>query len=752
MKIIILLVFLIISTFAQATVSPPPSISDAELKKFEQWKEHWSKNKTIQGHSTESNLTYLNELIYSSSPYLQQHAFNPVNWKSWSQGLLKETQESGQLIFLSIGYSTCHWCHMMEKESFNDPSVAELVNKNYIAVKVDREELPHVDEYYKAALEQVKGSAGWPITAIITGEGKPVFIDSYLSNNKLKSLLQRVAAVWKQQPEFLTASAESVDELLKERFNTRSKTKMPEGFLSTINEKLIAQLDPVNGGFEGEAKFPSEASLFYMLDQVNRGPHPELEKLLELQLDRMISGGLYDHVEGGFHRYSTDQSWTVPHYEKMLYNQAQLISVYVRAYEYFRKPEYKVVISETVQNLLENFYLEGEGFLTAIDADFKDEEGGYYLYSPKEISDIKNKSIRTYAVPETKKVGVMLDRNNSVSDRDIETAIKSLRDLRVNKGTPHKDKKIITGLNGLAISSLIDASKILNDENLVSIASQVAESLYKQRYDIKSRKLSRLPNQVPAEVLYLDDYVYFSDALIKLYDATQEQNWLDMSHSIVNRAIQLFIGSGGQVLTSEGGASGVSLNNAQDSELVSPVAMLARTIFKLDKRSGENRLSKNYSNVRAYLQSRITQEPVNHLFAVFVENEIENGTTESKRYFASSKGVIKFECTELTGSQCKKMEINIELKDGWHINSNEPLQDYLIATKVDVPVGIHVKYPQPNKVKLGFQQHPLSLYEGRVRIELEKTGNSNITQMLSVPLQACNDNICLMPEQNSFIF
>ena len=252
--------FIFFSIFCKlvfAELRVPPELNEKDKKSFPQWLSEYQKRKGDEVISKAKG-EYLNGLINSSSPYLKQHAKNPINWKEWSQQLLTEAREANKLVFLSIGYSTCHWCHVMEKESFVNPEVASIINKNYIAVKVDREELLHVDNYYASALEQVKGSAGWPISAIITGDGLPVFIDSYISKDKLSKVLNRVHSVWNTRPEFLLAAAKNIDALVKAKYQNFELEEFDSKILDSINGKLIAQLDENYGGFKGNVKFPSE--------------------------------------------------------------------------------------------------------------------------------------------------------------------------------------------------------------------------------------------------------------------------------------------------------------------------------------------------------------------------------------------------------------------------------------------------------------------------------------------------------------
>ncbi|TQV80226.1 DUF255 domain-containing protein [Aliikangiella coralliicola] len=738
-----------------AELLPPPGISQSEIEQFGRWQRYFNENKKSLASRLKKEPAYLNELIYSQSPYLEQHAFNPINWKSWSSELLNQAKKNNKLIFLSIGYSTCHWCHTMEKESFVDVEIARILNRNFYSIKVDREELPHIDDYYSAALEHVKGSAGWPITAIINSDGLPVFIDSYLPKEKLRKLLGRVGSIWRTQPEFLLASAKNIDELINNRFNQTIGTSANKINFETINQKLLAALDPVNGGFSGAAKFPSEAMLLYVLDQLRRGKNTDLEKALKLQLDKMIQGGLYDHISGGFHRYSTDPGWVVPHYEKMLYNQAQLVSVYSQAYQYFRDPVYFDVVESTIKFMLTELYDENGGFWSAIDADFNGEEGGYYLWTPDELAlfNLDKLAYETYQIPGSQKLGVVFPKKQL--SPDLKKTISSHKEILVNarkkRGSPHIDQKVITGWNALAIKALIDAETILETGSLVRVAEKLADKFWKERYQESTGMISRVGFK--GEKLlrsYLDDYAYFCDALIALYDVSDDIKWLKKAQILKHQATKLFLDAEGALYNIAPRQNLLSLKKSQDGELYAASAVMLGVIWKLDKRLGEEGLKKKFSKLIAVKESKIAKETLNHLYSALSLQDSKEGSTWHRRYFASAKGRLNIKCSEYTANRhCRELSINVKLEDGWHINSNQPLQNYLIPTKIDIPEGVEVTYPEEKRVKLGFQDEALSVYEGSFEIRLKNRTKNRLH--LTLPLQACNDRICLLPESLKFV-
>jgi len=731
---------------------PPPEITNSELVQFSKWKSVYNeqiKTETKEQHNNSpENSIYLNELILSQSPYLIQHSTNPINWKPWSNNLLEKAKMEDKLIFLSIGYSTCHWCHVMREESFTDVSVAKVINAGFHAIKVDREELPHIDDYYMRALQQVKGEAGWPITAIIDGDGLPVFIDSYLPKQKLLKLLPRLNQIWQQQPEFLLSTAEKIDSLINQNVENTAETISSEELLSSINNKLIKLLDKEHGGFIGSVKFPSEAMLLYSLDQLRRKPNVALEKLVKLQLDKMITSGIYDHLSGGFHRYTTDPSWLVPHFEKMLYNQAQLIIVYSLAYEHFKEPEYLETVRQTANFLLSDFLINGKGFVSAFDADFKGEEGGYYLWDKIELDslDISKNEYKNYSVEGTNKVGIIL---KSASE---ETKEKLLA-VRANRGDIYFDRKILTSWNALALKSLVYASNLLNDEVYLQTAIKLADKFWEQRFNDKTGHLARTgysPTHTSQEQ-YLADYAYLADAFLAIYDTSGEQRWLERATKLSSYAKSFFSNNEGAFSNVSDIAGGFASFKVSDSELISPAVTLNDVIFKLDKRLGKKINASSYLNQKNNLVENIASQPMSHLYAALVLNNLLNGTQDTNRYFAAANGKVHLSCQKIDQYGCVEFHLDITLKEGWHINSNKPLQDYLIATQLDVPTGYVVEYPQSQIVELGFQPEALSVYENSLTIRIVRKIKASKRLYLNLPLQACNDRVCLLPETLNFV-
>ncbi|MDO6748362.1 thioredoxin domain-containing protein [Gilvimarinus sp. 1_MG-2023] len=739
---------------AKADYMAPPQIPESEKVKFDGWLRSAEK-KTKDVVFSDAQGMHLNALVDSTSPYLRQHAKNPINWKPWRSNILMEARRNNKLIFLSIGYSTCHWCHVMKKESFSDVGVAKEINGSYVAIKVDREELPQIDSYYASVLEAVTGSAGWPITAIINSEGLPIYISSYLSKDKLVTLLGRVNSAWKNNPEFLLSTAKTMANMVTVEESSGDDKNDIDSYelLSDSKKKILSELDHKSGGIKGNVKFPQESLLLYMLDELRRAKSPEFERLLVLQLNNMMKGGIRDHVSGGFHRYSTDSKWMIPHYEKMLYNQALMSQVYLEAWQLFYRNSYLFVAKQTLDFSIEELYREGKGFYSALDADFNGQEGGYYLWPEAELVDVlKVQGITSYLftpkdIKQGVKSGILVDeskRNSKVSD-----VLNKMSEQRHNRGVLHRDDKIITSWNGLMIYSLAAASVELGDNKYLNIATNVGDFLWDSRFDSKTGRLFRTSDR-SQELFSLEDYAYLGRGFIRLYDATQDQKWLERARIIFQSATVESTLSGGGSLA----ALGVNtLSSLLDGELISPIIILQEVGLALEQRILQAELFNSNKKSVAQIKSQISESPINRFSSLLYINNEVNGSSGDIRYFGKGAGRLDITCTEVVETKCFSIELQFSLKPGWHINSTKPLQDYLAPTIIQSSAELMVDYPEHSILKLGFQDEPLSLFEGDFKISISKVPAKAVERvMIKLPLQACNDRMCLFPEESFIVF
>ncbi len=740
-------------TFAN-NIKAPPNISSEELQQYKGWLATFQQRSTDLPNS--GTAEYVNELVGSNSPYLRQHAFNPINWKPWSDKVLKQAKRQNKLVLLSIGYSTCHWCHVMNKESFASLEVAEFVNANFLAIKVDRELSPDVDNYYMSVLEQIKGEAGWPITAIINSDGLPIFVESYLTKKGLLTLLKKVNQVWQQKPDFLIQSAQRIDQLVKQQTPIVDTEKLQIDYYA-INEKLKSSLDRKYGGYIGLQKFPAEPMLAYALDQLTRVEDKSLEKLVKRQLKSMSQSGIRDHIFGGFHRYSTTQDWMVPHYEKMLYNQAQLTQIYTTAYLVFHDKSYLRVAEDTANAMLDIFLKPNSnkpksvGFITALDADFKGQEGGYYLWDKTELESLVSDIDSQYLYSASAELyGILLDNISQEKDSvNVNQLRLKLQNYKRAMGELYLDSKVLTGWNGLAIKALVDLARVTDNGRYYQVASQVAKALWHERYKRSSGRLQRVEWDEKAESIYLDDYAFLGSAFISLYDVSGNRDWLERANELNKAANNFFVSSTGMINSSVAKTQLHNASNLSDGEVFTAVAIHLENSVKIAKRLEQPRVIKRLERQLNNLKSAVVKSPLEHLFAAKTLAEIYQ-STRPIRFTSRGKAKVEFYCSEIGVGLCQTLQIEITVKEGWHLNSNKPLQSHLVATEIKQPKNWQVNYPKPVEKTLSFQAEKKSLYEGKFQIILQRSKGDNLRKIMQLPVQVCSDSICLLPEVFEF--
>jgi uncharacterized protein YyaL (SSP411 family) len=530
---------------------------------------------------------HTNRLAREISPYLLQHAHNPVEWYPWGEEAFAKAKKEGKLVFLSIGYSSCHWCHVMERESFENEEIAKILNRDFVCIKVDREERPDIDNVYMTALQVIppRQNGGWPLSMFLTADGKPIFGGTYwppedkdIDGTKVhgfKSVLKIVQDAWKDKLPDIEKLAEQ---------NADNTTKALEGFargvaIVDLNRDLVTAavdeiketVDPKYGGFGSPArgfrgtKFPTPSRLLLFQHEAHRAKSKdaakELDGLVALTLDHMARGGIYDQLGGGFHRYSTERTWTVPHFEKMLYDNAQLCEVYAAAYRATKKPQYKRVLEQTIAFLDREMTSPEGGFYSALDADSQGEEGRFYVWTAKEIdaliadkSDGKLfKAIYGVDAPpnfESRHHILTLPRpladeatERKLTEEQLEGRLAPLRDklfqVRAKRPRPFLDRKILTAWNGQMIAGLASAGQALDDKKTIDKAVRAADFVLKTLRTDKGRLLrtyGAAPGQKAEARLngYLDDYAFLVHGLLCLHDATNDKRWLDEAKTLTD--------------------------------------------------------------------------------------------------------------------------------------------------------------------------------------------------------------------------
>ena len=527
----------------------------------------------VQGEKSMSTATaahkHTNRLINEISPYLLQHAHNPVDWYPWGDEAFERARAEDKPIFLSIGYSTCHWCHVMEHESFEDEAIAMIMNEHFVSIKVDREHRPDVDQIYMNAVVMMTGSGGWPLSVFLTPEGKPFYGGTYFPPKDLygrpsfQRILLSVADAWKNKRQDLLDSAGKLTGFLGGSDTATETKKLSPETLRRAFETFRGTFDPVNGGFGAAPKFPQPTNLSMLLSYWYRTADARALEMVEETLDAMADGGIYDHLGGGFHRYATDARWLVPHFEKMLYDQALLSKVYLQAYQITGKERYARTAREVFDYVLRDMTDPGCGFYSAEDADSEGEEGTFYLWDPGQIEDLlgkdqaklfnarygvtkrgnfeKGKTILNVTAP-IEQLTEKLEIDRAVIVAMLSDARSRLFRLREKRIRPHRDDKVITAWNGLMISSLAYGGTVLDEKKYTQAAERSAQFLLSTLH--KNNRLMRYyrDGRVIGKA-FLDDYAFMIMGLLGLYEATFDARWLIEARKLADEMIELFADS-----------------------------------------------------------------------------------------------------------------------------------------------------------------------------------------------------------------
>lgn len=502
----------------------------------------------------------MNRLAKEKSPYLLQHKENPVDWFPWGEEALDKAKEENKLLFISIGYSTCHWCHVMNRESFSDHEVAEVLNKDYIAIKVDREERPDIDKVYMTFAEAMNGNAGWPLNVIATPDGKPVYVGTYFPKNSIKrmvgiiELLNQINDIWIKDREKLLAESDRIHKEVKKISENNLEGHIGKDISKNSFDILNKMYDKENGGFGTRPKFPMPQYILFLLNYAETNDDKDALSIAEDTIKKMYKGGIFDHIGYGFFRYSVDEKWLAPHFEKMLYDNALMSLVYTKAYEITKDPLYKEVAEKIYEFIIRDMLSERGGFYSALDADSEGLEGKFYLFESDEVTNLlgdewgelfnKYYDITQEGNFEGKNIPNLIETKiDDISSKDsasLNSIIQMLFTYRERRVMPHRDEKILTSWNGLMIGSLAFAGMIFKNEVYIKRAREAIEFLIENSIDKEGKLLSTHIDGDSYNLGYLEDYAFFIYGLINLYKATEDEKYLKLAKKLMEDTLQLF--------------------------------------------------------------------------------------------------------------------------------------------------------------------------------------------------------------------
>ena len=588
-----------------------------------------------------------NRLIAEASPYLRQHAENPVDWYPWGDEAFERARSEDKPVFLSVGYSACHWCHVMEHESFEDESTAALMNEHFVSVKVDREERPDIDAIYMGAVQALTGRGGWPMSVFLTPDAVPFYGGTYFPNESrhgmpsFADVLMQLASVWaNRRDEVLEAGAELTG-LLQEQSSRGSSVSggaLDPGTLDTAIQGLSRSFDRTHGGWGGAPKFPQPTVVEFVLRRYLATGEARLLEMAATTLHAMMRGGIYDQLGGGFHRYATDDRWLVPHFEKMLYDNAQLARLYLHAWQVTGDVVYRRVVTETLDYLVREMLDPAGGFYSAQDADSEGEEGRFFVWTPDQIhSALAGASpdpggdgevlMAAYGVTsagnfEGKNIlfasrtmaEIAADAGRAVSDVEtrLARARQALLDARESRVRPGLDDKVLASWNGLTLAAFAEAARALDRDDYRRVAERNAEFVLSEMRGADSR-MSRTWKDGSATLNgYLEDYAFYADGLLELYQTTFDPRWFAAARELADTIIERFTDPDGGFFDTSDDHESLLLRpkGIQDGALPSGGAVAAEVLVRLAEYAGEPRYAAAAGTAVVQAQAAMGQVPL----------------------------------------------------------------------------------------------------------------------------------------------
>lgn len=698
---------------------------------------------------------YTNRLIDDSSPYLVQHAHNPVDWYPWGEAAFAKAKQENKPVFLSIGYSTCHWCHVMEQESFDNEAIAAFLNEHFVSIKLDREQRPDLDELYMTGLQLISGQGGWPMSNFVTPDAKPFFAGTYFPPEQFQNLLEQVANAWATQREELENQADQLSTRIELQSRAAAQAAVLDAEVAESGlENLLASFDAVNGGFGFAPKFPNESQLWLFASTLQYRADDQLKQVLLHSLRKMAEGGVYDQVGGGFHRYSTDEKWLVPHFEKMLYNQSQLLRLYAAGVA-LGELSFERIIKQTMAYLCREMRAEDGSFYSATDADSEGEEGTFFVWEYSELVELLDPEERFLA---EKLLGVseagnfegknVLELTTSLAQfaedhaielHDLENRLEQLqvklRQERDKREPPFLDQKILASWNGQLITSLVQMELFLGDSEYRDFALDVAGTLWRKHLTPDLQLLRSRLGDSASVTGTLEDYAYVAEAFLYLYLVTRDKEWCERAtHLLAVMAQNFWDEEQGGFFNSRADQEGpliVRTKSPMDTAMPSANGVVLSALVLAFEATGELHYLQKARELTAAFSGVIKQSPAAHPFLLATLQRLWQGSRETVQWAAGGEVHIAYD------KASKRLAFTVA--EGWHINHPDAEQQAdLIGLSIS---GAGFTCPEPSLMDAGFQAEPIPVLEGEFEVELTVPERS-----IEIRLQVCSDSICQQPQ------
>jgi uncharacterized protein YyaL (SSP411 family) len=763
-----------------------------------------------------------NRLADETSPYLLQHARNPVDWYPWGPDAFERARKEGKPIFLSIGYSSCYWCHVMERECFENPAIARTLNARFVCIKVDREERPDVDQIYMTALQAMTGHGGWPMSMFLTPDGRPFYGGTYMPPAPRDGLpgfptvLEGVADAWRDERAEVERAAGQMADLLRRSSRAaavRQTVPLTRDMAIAGQQTLAEQYDRDFGGFgfdpdnPSRPKFPEPSNLVFLLDRHRRAPENPVARRIEAAdprlkgpspltmtlgtLDHMSRGGIRDHLGGGYHRYSVNRSWTVPHFEKMLYDNAQLASVFLRAFEITNDARWKREAEDIFAFVARDLTADEGGFYSTIDAETNGEEGAYYAWTADEVKQVLGPDAELFGrvfgldrEPNFEKDRYVLNRRRDPNAEaetfamDAETLDERLRpsraklfEARKRRQPPRLDDKVLTSWNGLMIAAYAEGYRVLKDDRYRRGAERAADFLLRVLRTPEGRLLRTFRAGKAKLPAYLEDYAFLAHGLLRLHAATGDEGRLKQARDLADRMLADFAddANGGFFFTADGHETLLArLKDPYDDALPSGNSVAIGVLLELARATGEPGYREAAGKALDAFSFSLQQAPTGMPWMLtglerFLDGETAPASAPPENddpLGVSSRGVVTAQIRLAPDSRpvpgaTVTADLTLAIKPGWHIYGNPTGVDIIKPTSVELapeaPVTeLDCEYPRGEPMRQPDGPDPVSVYQAKTTIRVRfRVPDRQETGKLEVPLrvryQACNDRACLAP-------
>ncbi|PCI97522.1 MAG: hypothetical protein COB14_08955 [Alphaproteobacteria bacterium] len=740
---------------------------------------------TINTAVAETASKSTNHLINAFSPYLQQHAHNPVNWYPWGAEALEKARRDNKPILISIGYSTCYWCHVLEREVFTQPDAAKIMNDNFINIKIDREVRPDIDEIYMTATQLITGRGGWPNNVILTHDLKPFAAVTYLPKKRWIDMMQEISDAWKNNLPQIKDQANQVTDALRRTLSGKQPllASLPaENLAQKIYSAKTRAYDNRNGGFGTGMKFPQETGMLFLLDHARNTKTPQALEMVKNTVDHMLRGGIHDHIGGGFHRYATDAQWRIPHFEKMLYNQALMTLVLAQLYEETNAPYYKHALTRLLDYIARDMTDEDGAFYSAQDAETNAVEGAYYVWNETELQEVLAEDdyatlMSTHKTQDPPHFsghkhpdGDVLYRSKDFPDdaapETLNPIFAKLLSVRQKRESPLRDDKILSAWNGMMIYALAESARILNNPTYLERAEKAAQFILNNMKQEDGRLYRIYMDGQPHQNAFLEDYAWLARGLMALCRETENDTYKAEAIRLIETT-DLFLldkNSRAYFMSDDSDTLLIRLKTGHDAGSIPPGnAVMAHAFVDLYIATGNQIWKDKLTDIVSAFGQDIIGNPTiySHMIHAMMRMEspktatITPPKTNDTPLILESKSKVNVRA-QIIHSQStathKSVKVTIKIDEGWHLNANPASLDFLIPTVVDIqsaePSTVQVDYPKAHTIKTPLTT--IKIYKNTIDINATIDSKQTIetSEMRTlIQVQACQKDTCYPPSQ-----